>query len=136
MLCFFTLTFLPSKPPQTMEHFLDISAARRKCLCVPRIVVFWSTHFDIKMLVPMLYLKLRNHICISIHIYIYIYIYIFVCNQRTTYSGTVRGCCYRCCCRCMLFYDYMCMYIYIYIYITNVRKIASYLRNHDLFQES
>ena len=29
---FFKLRFLSSRPPQTMEHFLEISIARRKCL--------------------------------------------------------------------------------------------------------
>ena len=49
-------------------------------LCVSRSVVPWSTHWAIRILVPMSYLKLRNYIyiyrCIYIlHIYIYIYIH-------------------------------------------------------------
>ena len=41
-----------------MGHFLEISIAGRKCLCVPRKVASRSKHFDIILLVPMFYLKL------------------------------------------------------------------------------
>ena len=48
---------LSSRPPQTMGTTLDISIARPKCLCVPGKVVLWSKHFDIRVLVPIFYLK-------------------------------------------------------------------------------
>ena len=45
-----------------MAIFLQFSIARRKCLRVPRKVVLWSIHWDIRILVPMLYLKLWTYI--------------------------------------------------------------------------
>ena len=59
---FFQLLFLSSRPPQTMGHFLDISIAGRKCLCVSGNVISWSKHFDIIILVPVFYLKMFIHI--------------------------------------------------------------------------
>ena len=52
------------RPLQTMGNFLDISVAACRCLCVSGKVVLWSKHFDIIMLVPMLYLKFCDHIYI------------------------------------------------------------------------
>ena len=59
-----------SRPPQTMGNILEISVARRKCLCVAGKVVLWSTHFDIRILVPMFFLKLSKNIYIYMCIYI------------------------------------------------------------------
>ena len=58
----FSLLFLSSRPPQTMRKILEISVARRKYLCVTGKVVLWSTHFDIRIVIPMFYLKLCYHI--------------------------------------------------------------------------
>ena len=60
--------FFRSRTPQTMDIFLDIPIAGRQCLYVSGKVVLWPKHFVI--MVPMFYLKLRNHICIYIYIYI------------------------------------------------------------------
>ena len=68
MLCFFSCCFLSSRPPQAMRTILEISVAGRKCLWVSGKVVLWSTHFYIRILVPMLYLKLYDHIFIYIYI--------------------------------------------------------------------
>ena len=54
-----------------MGNLLEISVARRKCLCVSGKVVLWSAHFDIIVLVPMFYMKLCNHIYIYIDIHRY-----------------------------------------------------------------
>ena len=43
-----------------MGKLPEISIARQKCLCVSGKVVVWSKHFDIVILVPMSYLKLRT----------------------------------------------------------------------------
>ena len=65
--CFvFLVAVFSSAPPQTMGSFLKSSVARRKCLCVSREVALWSSHFDIRLLVPMFCLKLCNHIYIYI----------------------------------------------------------------------
>ena len=59
--CFyFELLFLSSRPQQTIEKILKIPIAGRKCLCVSRKAVLWSEHFDIRISVPMLYLKFCN----------------------------------------------------------------------------
>ena len=71
---FLGLLFLSSAPPQTMGKILVMSVARRKCLCVSGKVILWPTHFDIKMLVPMFYLKRCNPIYIYAYMYIYGYI--------------------------------------------------------------
>ena len=49
-----------------MRHALEISIARRKCLCMSGKVVLWSKHRDIRTLAPMFYLKLCNDVYISI----------------------------------------------------------------------
>ena len=46
--------------------FHAISIIGRKCLCVCGNVVLWSKYFDIRVLVPMFYLELFNHIRIYI----------------------------------------------------------------------
>ena len=61
-LLFYKLLFLSSRPPQTIGKILEISVAGQKYMCVSGKVVLWSTHFDITTLVPVLYLKLSNHI--------------------------------------------------------------------------
>ena len=47
--------------PQTMRHSFDISIAGRKYLCMSREVVLWPIHWDIRICVPMSYLRNRNH---------------------------------------------------------------------------
>ena len=81
------LIFFSSRPLRTMGQFLEISIAGRKYLCVSGNVVLWSKHFDIIILVPMLYSELHNHMYMYMYmhmyihilcIYIYVYIYIYI----------------------------------------------------------
>ena len=60
--CFWKLFSLSSRPPQMMRKFLEISIAGRKCMCVSGKVALWPKHFDIRILVPMSYLKLWSYI--------------------------------------------------------------------------
>ena len=53
---------LSPRHPQTTGHFLQISIARRNCLCVSGKVVLWSIHKDIENLVPLSHLTPRNYI--------------------------------------------------------------------------
>ena len=57
-----------------MENIQHISIAGRKCLCLSRKVALSLIQWNIRILVPMLYLKLWNYIYIYRYIYIYIYI--------------------------------------------------------------
>ena len=84
---FFKLLFLSSAPSQTRGFYLEISVARRKCLCVSGKVFLWSTHFDIRILVPMSQAgggaaaatAAAAAVCCSmVYIYIYIYVYIYI----------------------------------------------------------
>ena len=96
---FFKLALFEFRTAANDGNFLEISIARRKCLCVSRKVVLWSKHFDIRILVPMSYLKLCTYIYT---LYIYIYVYI-ICIYIYVYI-----------------YIYICIYIYINITIINI----------------
>ena len=69
---FFKLLLLSSAPPQTTGKILEISVAGWKCPRVSGKVALWSKHFEIRIWVRMIYLKLSNHR------YMYIYIYIHI----------------------------------------------------------
>ena len=63
----FNLFCFSSRQLQTMGNYLEISIAGRKCLCVSGKVVLWSKQFEIRVLVPMCYLKLCSHMYINIY---------------------------------------------------------------------
>ena len=76
--CFvFLVALFELQTPETLRIILEFSIAGWQCLCVSGKVVLWSKHFDIRVLVPMLYVKLCNHKYIYIYIYTFIYIYIY-----------------------------------------------------------
>ena len=72
--------------------------------------------------------------CIYVHLFLFVYRHTkrnkqYMNHTATAYSSRLAGpgrrrlgwsgrrCCYRCCCRCMWFYDYICIFIYFLIHI-------------------
>ena len=58
---FVLVALLGLQTPQTIGKLMDMSIARRKCLCVSGKVVLLSKHFDIVIVVPMAHSKLWNY---------------------------------------------------------------------------